>query len=153
VVAIRSRGCAPGCGIALIAAGVVFLCINFGVIPWRIARWWPVLVIALGVVVFVRHYWLVFRQRGPVSRIPTSTRGAPVLVDNRMTWKPPVLPIVVAGIGVYLLLKNLGYLTFGVSVAVILIVCGVALLLAGSLSLSRRAGVLRARSGGSHSDT
>jgi len=147
----RARGCAPGCGITLIVAGVVFLCVNFGIIPWKIARWWPVLLIALACGLLVRHYWLLLRDRGPVSRVPAASGGTPVLVDRRRSWRPPALPVVVAGVGVYELLKNLGYLTLGVSIAVVLIVCGLALLLAGGRSIVRR-GSGSPRSGAGHID-
>jgi hypothetical protein len=149
---IRSRGCAPGCGIALITAGVIFLCINFGIIPWRIARWWPILIIALGFALLVRHYWLLLRERGPVSRMPASSPGAPGPVDRHRSWKPPALPVVVCGVGVYELLKNLGYLTLGVSIAVILIVCGLALVLGGGASIFRSRGSGSPSSGAGHLD-
>jgi len=103
-------------GLVLVVLGLMFLLSNFGYgWWWGWGRWWPLLLIALGV-------WLLFRD-APPAQTPPPPEASPAPVRRRS----PTGAIMLIGIGLAFLLEDvIGGRAFP---AVVLIAIGVALLL------------------------
>lgn len=110
----------------------------YNVIPPHISRWWPVIIIALGALLLLRHYWLLLFDRGPdLDR----HSPIPILESPTRSFAPPLAPFIIAAIGLFLLLRNLHYVSLGVLLAIVLIVLGLAILSGSELSgFGRRGG-------------
>lgn len=121
-------------GIVLVALGLMFLFGNFGYGWWFGGmRWWPVLLIALGV-------WMLYQQRegaGPATAPPASP-PAPPAPGTAEPGSPPPAPaaagrryptgaIILIGIGVAFLLDDV--IGRGSFPAIVLIAIGLALFL------------------------
>lgn len=134
---MRSTGCGRFLGIVLIAVGLVVLLANSGLgIPTGYTKWWPLIVIALGVYLLLRHYWNRLAGRPQVPAVVDVGMGRQWRRPGHLS--PPGLPVLIIAIGLWRLALNLHWTSTWVLVAVILIALG-ALFLAGSL----RAGVSR----------
>src|SRR6185295_12652178 len=101
---LRSRRWAAFWGVGLIVLGVAFLLQNFNLVPAGFMQWWPVLVIGAGV-------WLLARG--------LSERRGGALTGGTL----------VATMGVFWLLENLGRVNERVFAPVLLIALGAGLLL------------------------
>lgn len=121
-------------GIILLALGLMFLLGNFGYSWWFGGmRWWPVLLIALGV-------WMLYQQRvapAPAAAPPAAPSGAPPGATEPGSVPPPspaaggrrypTGAIILIGIGVAFLLDDV--IGADVFPAIVLIAIGVALFL------------------------
>ena len=101
---LRSRRWAAFWGVVLIVMGAAFLLQNFNLIPADYLRWWPVVVVAAGL-------WLL-------ARGVTERRGG-ALIGGAL----------VATMGVFWLLDNLGRVDGRAFAPVLLIALGAGLLL------------------------
>jgi len=131
-VRIRNLGCARLLGLVLVVIGALVILSYYGLIPHKITRWWPVLVIAFGVWLLFRHYWRVVRdKKAPAVEVLDVLNPQPAALRRRRLV-PPVSSLIVIAIGVYLLLSSLHYLSFGVLVAAALILLGLVVLAASA---------------------
>ncbi len=125
---VRTSGCGRVLGTLLIGIGALVILSYYGVIPHRVTRWWPVLVVAFGIYLLLRHYWLALRDRRTPDSLQVLGPSTPTTVPKRRPFTPPLVPVAVMAVGAYLLLSNLHYLSLGVLVAIVLILVGVAFL-------------------------
>ena len=119
-------------GIVLLALGLMFLLSNFGYGWWfGWGRWWPLVLIGLGV-------WMLYRREGPAQPVP----GSPGTLQPGTPTDPAAMPpggeavparryptgaIILIGIGAAFLLEDVvGGNAFP---AIVLIAIGVAVLL------------------------
>lgn len=129
---VRSTGCGRFVGLVFVAIGALVLLSYYHIIPGRVSRWWPVLIIGLGALLFLRHYWRIFRQRSPAAQVLDPNAPIPsVPVRRTRKLSPPAFPLIIAGVGAYLLLRNLHYISLGVVLAVTLILIGLLFLASG----------------------
>jgi hypothetical protein len=107
-------------GLVLVALGLLFLAGNFGYHTWGVwDRWWPLLLIAIGVIMLYRHR---ADQVLPVSSLTPIEPGAPAEARRF-----PTGAIILIGVGAAFLLDEwVGGNTFP---AFVLIAIGVALVL------------------------
>ena len=132
---IRSTGCGRFLGILLILIALIVLLANSGLgIPSKYARWWPVIVIALGVLLLIRHYWNLFFKRNRAGNV-FEAGVIPRLGGGDRSWRPPALPIIIIALGVWRLAVNFHWVSTPVLVAILLLAIG-ALLLSGSVRAS-----------------
>src|SRR5579872_26417 len=132
---IRSTGCGRFLGILLILIALIVLLANSGLgIPSKYARWWPVIVIALGVLLLIRHYWNLFFSRNRAGNV-FEAGVIPRLGGGDRSWRPPALPIIIIALGVWRLAVNFHWVSTPVLVAILLLALG-ALLLSGSVRAS-----------------
>ena len=101
-------------GIVLLALGLMFLLSNFGYGWWfGWGRWWPLVLIGLGV-------WMFYRREGPTEPAATPSEAVPAR-------RYPTGAIILIGIGTAFLLEDVvGGNAFP---AIVLIAIGVAVLL------------------------
>jgi hypothetical protein len=121
-----------------VAVGAIVLLSYYGVIPGRFTKWWPMLIVGVGVLMLIQHYWRELRRRSRVAEVVPA--GVPPSLVPRTAPKlaPPIFPVALIAVGVYLQLRNLHAINLGVVLAIVLILVGV-LFLSGGLrsSLSR----------------
>ena len=129
---VRSTGCSRFIGLVLIVVGLVVLVFNSGLgISWQYRRWWPVLIIAFGIYLLIRHYWLRLGNRSRAGQV-FDAGVLPTLMGRGRRSRVPTGPLVIVVIGVCWLLINLLGPKPWVIWAIGLIALG-ALFLAGSL--------------------
>lgn len=131
MIHVRSTGCGRLLGILLVIVGAFILLSYYRVIPTKESRWWPVIIIILGLALLARHYIGVLRASRSKSDVLAPGTSIPILPHRNRGWSPPVAPLVIMALGCYLLLSNLHYVSLGVVLAVILILIGAAVLLGG----------------------
>ncbi|GEM_PF-2471030 len=135
MIQVRSTGCGRVLGLGLVLVGVIVLLVHYHVVPTKVGRWWPVIIIALGVALLVRHYWQLLSRRRPAAIVDPSS-PFPVFPRPR-SYAPPGFALVVIAVGIYLLLDSLHYVTLGVALAILFILLGAAVL-SGSVRASLR---------------
>lgn len=114
-------------GVILLVAGLVFLLNNFGYFGW--GRWWPLLLIAIGVAMLFSRSRAPEQTAPPVTGSPPAagTPEAPVSQPARRGF--PMGAVILIGIGLAFLLEDvIGGNAFP---ALVLIAIGIAFLLRG----------------------
>ena len=117
----------PIAAVVLIGLGVLFL-INTA-FDFSLHRYWPVILIALGVYLFAKHWGLLGNYR-------------PGCVCERCRTRKLMGPAMLVTIGVLFLLDNISNVNFGRTWPAILLVIGVVKLLQSNASYSGHAGPL-----------
>jgi len=133
---VNQTGCGRFLGAVFIVTGGLVLLAYSGIVPHRITKWWPVLIIAAGVLLFGRHYWQAFRNR---PRVPAVIDAGSTVAGSNRRISPPAFPVLVIAVGVYLLLQSVAGVSTYEILAIVLIALGF-LFLAGNVraSVSRR---------------
>lgn len=121
---IRSSGCGPFAGAICIAIGALILLSHYGYLSGRVTKWWPVLIIVLGFLLLIRHYWHQFRARQGHNQVIDPSIPISIPRTSSQSWRPPVFPIFIMGVGAYLLLRNFDMITLGVVLGFVLILMG-----------------------------
>jgi hypothetical protein len=136
---VQTGGCGRLLGILCIVFGGLFLLTYYGVIPHRISKWWPLVIVAFGVFLLIRHYWLWFRNRPKKYEVldPLSpTLGQPPRDHSPGT---PAAAVLVLVVGAYCLLRyTFNVINLGVLLALLLIVLGVMFLAGNARARMRR---------------
>jgi hypothetical protein len=130
---VRSTGCGQFLGAVLIFVGVVVLVANTG-LGMGYSRLWPIIVIAAGLLLLIRHYWNQYHNR-PGAQQLLDGGLIPRLGSGRFNWSPPGIPMLIIAFGVWRLVVNLHWARTWVLVAIALILIGV-LFLGGSIRAS-----------------
>ena len=106
-------------------SGALVILSYYNVIPSRFTKWWPVLIIALGILMLLQHYWRELRKPSGVAQVldPMAPRPFGSGAAGR-NLSPPLVPIIIVAGGVYLLLRNFHEISLGVVLAVVLILVG-----------------------------
>lgn len=128
---MRSRNPSElGWGLLLLVVGVVILLANFGLLAWTgglWSRWWPLVLIAIGVLILINRREEPAAAPGPAgatppSALPTETTSMP---PPRRAF--PTGAVILVGIGLAFLLGD--YIGGGSFPALVLIAIGIALVL------------------------
>ena len=123
----------PGAAVVLIALGVLFL-INTA-FDFSLHRYWSLILIALGVYLFAKHWGLLGNYR-------------PVCMCDRCKTRKLMGPAILVTVGVILLLDNVSNVDFGKTWPAILLVIGVVKLVQSNASWNGHVGPLPPGSGG-----
>ena len=99
---------------------------DYGVFPHDVTKWWPLIVIAFGVFLLVRHYYQLFKQRKKKYEVLDPNTPIAVSRTSPRRLAPPASRLGFLRSVSYLLLRyTFDVISLGVVIAVVLVLIGV----------------------------